>query len=114
MKHVDRLLAEKLLSISAIQLQPEIPFVWSSGWNSPIYTDNRKTLSYPEVRNFIKEHLNGGGDFHLDESNIRAYDEGETAANLYCVEEDTVVLDNEMIRKIDDDLDNFLKKLMEE
>ena len=41
-------------------------------------------------------------------------DEGETVANLYCVEEDTVVLDNEMIRKIDDDLDNFLKKLMEE
>ena len=41
-------------------------------------------------------------------------DEGETVANLYCVEEDTVVLDDEMIRKIDDDLDNFLKKLMEE
>ena len=57
MKHVDRLLAEKLLSISAIQLQPENPFVWSSGWNSPIYTDNRKTLSYPDVRNFIKVEL---------------------------------------------------------
>ena len=57
MKHVDRLLAEKLLGISAIQLQPEIPFVWSSGWNSPIYTDNRKTLSYPDVRNFIKVEL---------------------------------------------------------
>ena len=57
MKHVDRLLAEKLLSISAIQLQPDIPFVWSSGWNSPIYTDNRKTLSYPDVRNFIKVEL---------------------------------------------------------
>lgn len=57
MKHVDRLLAEKLLNISAIQLQPENPFVWSSGWNSPIYTDNRKTLSYPEIRNFIKVEL---------------------------------------------------------
>lgn len=57
MKHVDRQLAEKLLNISAIQLQPENPFVWSSGWNSPIYTDNRKTLSYPEVRNFIKVEL---------------------------------------------------------
>lgn len=57
MKHVDRLLAEKLLNISAIQLQPENPFVWSSGWNSPIYTDNRKTLSYPDVRNFIKVEL---------------------------------------------------------
>ena len=54
MKSLERLLAEKLLKISAIKLQPEIPFTWASGWNSPIYTDNRKTLSYPEVRSFIK------------------------------------------------------------
>lgn len=54
MKNPERLLAEKLLQISAIKLQPENPFVWASGWNSPIYTDNRKTLSYPDVRNFIK------------------------------------------------------------
>ena len=40
MKTVERLLAEKLLKISAIKLQPENPFVWASGWNSPIYTDN--------------------------------------------------------------------------
>lgn len=57
MIHVDRLLAEKLMAIGAIQLQPENPFVWSSGWNSPIYTDNRKTLSYPKVRSFIKVEL---------------------------------------------------------
>ncbi len=57
MKHVDRLLAEKLLNISAIKLQPRNPFVWASGWNSPIYTDNRKTLSYPDVRAFIKVEL---------------------------------------------------------
>ncbi len=57
MKDLDQLLAEKLLSISAIKLQPSIPFVWASGWNSPIYTDNRKTLSYPDVRNFIKVEL---------------------------------------------------------
>lgn len=54
MKTPERLLAEKLLQISAIQLQPENPFTWASGWNSPIYTDNRKTLSYPDIRNFIK------------------------------------------------------------
>lgn len=54
MKTVERLLAEKLLKISAIKLQPENPFVWASGWNSPIYIDNRRTLSYPEVRTFIK------------------------------------------------------------
>lgn len=54
MKDLDRLLAENLLKISAIKLQPDIPFTWASGWNSPIYTDNRKTLSYPAVRTFIK------------------------------------------------------------
>lgn len=54
MKDLDRILAEKLLKISAIKLQPEHPFTWASGWRSPIYTDNRKTLSYPEVRTFIK------------------------------------------------------------
>ncbi|MDE5728159.1 MAG: orotate phosphoribosyltransferase [Duncaniella sp.] len=57
MKNLDLILAEKLLKISAIKLQPENPFTWASGWNSPIYTDNRKTLSYPDVRNFIKVEL---------------------------------------------------------
>lgn len=57
MKTVARLLAEKLLKISAVKLQPSNPFTWASGWNSPIYTDNRKTLSYPEVRSFIKLEL---------------------------------------------------------
>lgn len=53
----DKLLAEKLLNISAIQLQPESPFLWATGWNSPIYIDIRKALSYVEVRNFIKIEL---------------------------------------------------------
>ncbi len=57
MKTVARMLAEKLLKISAIKLQPDNPFTWSSGWNSPIYTDNRQTLSHPEVRTFIKIEL---------------------------------------------------------
>ena len=52
-----QLLAEKLLHIGAIKLQPESPFVWASGWNSPIYTDNRLVLSYPDVRNFVKVEL---------------------------------------------------------
>lgn len=54
MKKPDRILAEKLLEISAVKLQPELPFVWGSGWNSPIYNDNRRILSYLDVRNFIK------------------------------------------------------------
>lgn len=57
MNNLNRILAEKLLSISAIKLQPDNPFIWASGWNSPIYTDNRKTLSYPDVRSFIKVEL---------------------------------------------------------
>ncbi|MDE5643065.1 MAG: orotate phosphoribosyltransferase [Muribaculaceae bacterium] len=57
MNDVAQILADKLLQISAINLQPNNPFVWASGWNSPIYTDNRKTLSYPEVRSFIKVEL---------------------------------------------------------
>ena len=56
-KTPDRLLAEKLLKISSIQLQPESPFLLASGWNSPIYADVRKALSYVEVRNFIKIEL---------------------------------------------------------
>lgn len=47
--------AEFLLQINAIKLQPSRPFAWASGWKSPIYCDNRKTLSFPEVRSFIKD-----------------------------------------------------------
>lgn len=46
---------ERLLKIRAIKLQPTQPFIWASGWKSPIYCDNRKTLSYPEIRTFIKK-----------------------------------------------------------
>lgn len=50
-------LAQYLLQIKAIKLQPNNPFTWSSGWKSPIYCDNRKTLAYPEIRTYIKENL---------------------------------------------------------
>ena len=48
-------IAESLLQIKAIKLNPTTPFQWASGWNSPIYCDNRKTLSYPPVRTFIRQ-----------------------------------------------------------
>ncbi|MDR2118245.1 MAG: orotate phosphoribosyltransferase [Tannerellaceae bacterium] len=57
MKTLERLVAEKLLKIKAVKLQPANPFTWASGWKSPIYCDNRKTLSYPGVRDFIKIEL---------------------------------------------------------
>ena len=47
--------ADYLLQINAIKLQPSNPFTWASGWKSPIYCDNRKTLSFPEVRTFIRD-----------------------------------------------------------
>jgi len=57
MKTLEKSVAEKLLKIKAVKLQPNNPFVWASGWNSPIYCDNRKTLSYPQIRSFIKIEL---------------------------------------------------------
>ena len=54
MKKLDTLLAKKLMQINAIKLQPDSPFTWATGWQSPIYSDLRMTLSSPEVRNLIK------------------------------------------------------------
>lgn len=54
MKKLEEQIARQLLQIKAIKLQPANPFTWASGWISPIYCDNRKTLSYTEVRDFIK------------------------------------------------------------
>lgn len=48
-------IAEFLLQIKAVKLQPKNPFVWASGWNSPIYCDNRVTLSYPSIRTYIRQ-----------------------------------------------------------
>lgn len=55
MSTVAEKVASYLLDIKAIKLEPTNPFTWASGWKSPIYCDNRKTLSYPEVRSYIKE-----------------------------------------------------------
>jgi orotate phosphoribosyltransferase len=55
MKQYEKKIARLLLQCQAIKLNPEKPFQWASGWKSPIYCDNRKTLSYPEIRNFIKD-----------------------------------------------------------
>jgi len=57
MKKLEDIVAEKLLKIKAVKVQPSNPFTWASGWKSPIYCDNRKTLSYPQLRTFIKIEL---------------------------------------------------------
>lgn len=57
MNEIATKIAKELLRIEAIKLRPNEPFKWSSGWNSPIYCDNRLALSFPEVRTFIKNCL---------------------------------------------------------
>lgn len=54
METLEKIFASKLLKVKAIKLQPTNPFTWASGWKSPFYCDNRKTLSYPGLRSFVK------------------------------------------------------------
>ena len=56
-KNVAKKTAELLLQIKAIKLSPQDPFTWASGWKSPIYCDNRMVLSFPPIRNFVKEEI---------------------------------------------------------
>lgn len=57
MSTLANLFAEKLLDVKAIKLQPEQPFTWASGWKSPFYCDNRRTLAFPALRSFVKIEL---------------------------------------------------------
>ena len=56
-KNTAKKTAELLLQINAIKLNPENPFIWASGWKSPIYCDNRILLSYPIIRKYISEEI---------------------------------------------------------
>lgn len=53
----EKAVAEKLLQVAAVKLSPEKPFTWASGWKSPIYCDNRRVLSFPFVRDFVKSEM---------------------------------------------------------
>jgi orotate phosphoribosyltransferase len=53
----EQVIAEKLLQVQAVKLQPAQPFTWTSGWKSPIYCDNRKILGFPFVRDFVKSEM---------------------------------------------------------
>ena len=57
MDYLKKDFAKRLLDIKAIKLQPTNPFTWASGWKSPFYCDNRKTLSFPELRSYVKLEL---------------------------------------------------------
>lgn len=55
MENSEEKVAQGLLKIGAVKLRPQEPFTWASGWHSPIYCDNRKTLSYPEIRTVVRD-----------------------------------------------------------
>lgn len=57
MDNTQMAMAKRLLDISAVRLQPNNPFTWASGWKSPIYCDNRQTLSFPTLRSYVKHEL---------------------------------------------------------
>ena len=57
METIKKIFAQKLLEVKAVKLQPQEPFTWASGWKSPIYTDNRKTLGFPRLRSLVKLEL---------------------------------------------------------
>ncbi|MCB0398759.1 MAG: orotate phosphoribosyltransferase [Winogradskyella sp.] len=64
--------AEVLLQINAIKLQPNEPFTWASGWKSPIYCDNRIVLSYPLIRNYIRETMGKHIEAHYGKPDVIA------------------------------------------
>lgn len=64
--------AEKLLQAEAVRLSPDNPFTWASGWHSPIYCDNRRLLSFPAIRTFVKEGLTSLARENFPEANVVA------------------------------------------
>ena len=71
-KSIAKKTAEVLLQINAIKLNPKDPFTWASGWKSPIYCDNRLALSFPAVRNYIKEELSKNIDIEFGKPDVIA------------------------------------------
>jgi orotate phosphoribosyltransferase len=72
MEAVKKIFAQKLLEVKAVKLQPNDPFTWASGWKSPIYTDNRKTLAFPRLRSFVKLELCHLVQQHFPEAEVVA------------------------------------------
>lgn len=71
-KHTARQTAKVLLEVNAIKLQPKDPFTWASGWKSPIYCDNRIILSFPPIRNYIREEMSKFIEQHYGKPDVIA------------------------------------------
>ena len=72
MDNIKKDFAARLLQVNAIKLQPNDPFTWASGWKSPFYCDNRRTLSFPQLRSFIKLELSHAVLEHFPEADAVA------------------------------------------
>ena len=72
MDNIKKDFAARLLQVNAIKLQPNDPFTWASGWKSPFYCDNRRTLSFPQLRSFIKLELTHAVLEHFPQANAVA------------------------------------------
>lgn len=72
MENLKKAFASKLLGVKAIKLQPNDPFTWASGWKSPFYCDNRKTLSFPDLRSYVKLELTHAILEHFAEAEVVA------------------------------------------
>ena len=72
MENIKQELARKLLEIKAIKLSTKEPFTWASGWKSPFYCDNRKTLSYPEIRSLVKQNIAEIAKIHFPQADAIA------------------------------------------
>jgi orotate phosphoribosyltransferase len=72
MDSVEKSVAKDLLDIKAVELRPDKPFTWASGWKAPIYCDNRKMLSYPEIRSQIADFLVASAKEHFPQANYIA------------------------------------------
>ena len=71
-KNTAKKTAELLLQINAIKLSPKEPFTWASGWKSPIYCDNRIVLSFPQIRNYIREAMANHIESHYGKPDVIA------------------------------------------
>ena len=88
MDKLKKVFASKLLKIKAIKLQPNNPFTWASGWKSPFYCDNRKTLSYPDLRSYVKLELTHAVLEHFPEAAgvaTGAIAQGQLVADELCL-----------------------------
>ena len=87
-KNIARKTAEVLLQIHAIKLSPKEPFNWASGWKSPIYCDNRIALSFPPIRNYVREKIAK----HVEKSSTKGANFDQNVSTENILEDDLTII----------------------